>query len=100
MNTGVEKYISEAKLRKVPKKKLGLVINDEAITTPKIAQNAVTSSKVNDGAITLPKINSNAIDSYPHKNSYNLITSDGVANAIKEKNVYAITIEELNEILI
>ena len=36
-------------------------ISDGAVTTPKLADNAVTTIKINDGAVTTPKIADNAV---------------------------------------
>lgn len=43
-----EKYLGEAKLTSVPKKKLVLSIGDGSVTTNKIADGAVTSDKLSD----------------------------------------------------
>ena len=49
-----EKYLSEAKMRETPSKKLSLQIADGAVTTGKIAKGAVTSDKLgNDVSGTL-----------------------------------------------
>lgn len=66
-----EKYISEALLKNEPKKPLGFVIKDDAVTTEKIkdqavtedklADNSVSSDKILDGAVTKEKLGSLSI---------------------------------------
>lgn len=56
-----EKYISEALLKNEPKKKLGLVLKDGAVTTDKIADKAITESKIADGAVSTIKIKDYAV---------------------------------------
>lgn len=60
MSKEIKTYFSEAMLKDKPKKKLGLIINDGAVTTPKIRDKAVTEEKLADDAVTTDKIkNSN-----------------------------------------
>lgn len=60
MSKEIKTYFSEAMLKDKPKKKLGLIINDGAVTTRKLANEAVTEEKLADDAVTTDKIkNSN-----------------------------------------
>lgn len=60
MSKEIKTYFSEAMLKDKPKKKLGLIINDGAVTTRKLANKAVTEEKLADDAVTTDKIkNSN-----------------------------------------
>lgn len=56
MSKEMKTYFSEAMLKDKPKKKLGLIINDGAVTTRKLANEAVTEEKLADGAVTKDKL--------------------------------------------
>ena len=57
-----EQYIGESTIRDTPKKKLSLMLRDEAVTTKKIKDFAVTTDKIADGAITKDKLSSGILD--------------------------------------
>lgn len=75
--SSVEKFIGESQLKSTPTKKFTFIIDDEKVTTAKIADNAitekkisgedtpegaaVTTSKIKDGAVTNPKIANGAV---------------------------------------
>lgn len=62
MSTQRKTYISEALLSEKPKQKLGLLINDNAVTTPKIRDKAVTTEKIALEAITHKLLADNSIN--------------------------------------
>lgn len=61
MSKEIKTYFSEAMLKDKPKKKFGLIINDGAVTTPKIRDKAVTEEKLADGAVTKDKLGGDAL---------------------------------------
>lgn len=56
MSKEIKTYFSEAMLKDKPKKKLGLIINDGAVTTPKIRDKAVTEEKLAENSVSTDKI--------------------------------------------
>lgn len=56
-----KKYLSEASFSKSPTQKLNIKIKEGAITTDKLADNAVTQAKIGSGAVTEAKIADHAI---------------------------------------
>ena len=63
MSKEIKTYFSEAMLKDKPKKKLGLIINDGAVTTRKLANEAVTEEKLADEAVTEEKLADGAVTS-------------------------------------
>lgn len=56
MSKEIKTYLSEAMLKDKPKKKLGLIINDGAVTTRKLANEAVTEEKLAKNSVSTDKI--------------------------------------------
>ena len=56
MSKEMKTYFSEAMLKDKPKKKLGLIINDGAVTTRKLANEAVTEEKLAENSVSTDKI--------------------------------------------
>lgn len=56
MSKEIKTYFSEAMLKDKPKKKLGLIINDGAVTTRKLANEAVTEEKLAENSVSTDKI--------------------------------------------
>ena len=81
MSTQRKTYISEALLSEKPKKKLGLLINDNAITTPKIRDKAVTTEKIALEAITHKLLADNSV------NTDNLDDDSVVSNKIMDNTI-------------
>lgn len=81
MSTQRKTYISEALLSEKPKKKLGLLINDNAITTPKIRDKAVTTKKIALEAITHKLLADNSV------NTDNLDDDSVVSNKIMDNTI-------------
>jgi hypothetical protein len=56
MSKEIKTYFSEAMLKDKPKKKLGLIINEGAVTTRKLANEAVTEEKLAENSVSTDKI--------------------------------------------
>lgn len=81
MSTQRKTYISEALLSEKPKKKLGLLINDNAITTPKIRDKAVTTEKIALEAITHKLLADNSVE------TDNLYDSSVISDKIMDNTI-------------
>lgn len=57
-----ETYLGKTALVQEVKKKLGLVIKNDAITTDKIKDGSITTNKIADSAVTTDKVGNNAIN--------------------------------------
>lgn len=81
MSTQRKTYISEALLSEKPKRKLGLLINDNAVTTPKIRDKAVTTEKIALEAITHKLLADNSVG------TDNLYDSSVVSDKIMDNTI-------------
>lgn len=88
MSKEMKTYFSEAMLKDKPKKKLGLIINDGAVTTRKLANEAVTEEKLADGAVTKDKLGGDALKQFNDisKHVYpRILMNEDDLNALIEK---------------
>ena len=83
-----EKYIGEAALKDKPGKKLTLVIKDESVTTEKLAESSVETSKIKDKAITNDKMAQNSVGTEQ-------VINESVVNSKLSKN--AVSTEKLQD---
>lgn len=68
-------------IKNKPKKKIGLIINNGAITTDKIKDSSITTNKIVDNAVTTNKVDNNAITE--NKIASSAVTTSKIAdNAI------------------
>lgn len=81
MSKEIKTYFSEAMLKDKPKKKLGLIINDGAVTTPKIRDKAVTTEKVALEAITHKLLADDSV------NTNNIEDASVVSNKIMDNTI-------------
>ena len=83
MSTQKKTYISEDLLSNKPKKGLGLIINEGAVTTPKIRDNAVTTEKIADSNVTTDKLKDNNVtwDKLSHEVQNDFTTLKNVQDA-------------------
>lgn len=81
MSKEIKTYFSEAMLKDKPKKKLGLIINDGAVTTPKIRDKAVTTEKVALEAITHKLLAEDSV------NTNNIEDASVVSNKIMDNTI-------------
>lgn len=57
-----ENFLSESSIRDKPKKRLNLVLRERSVTTDKIADAAIDTSKIKERSVTADKLSEGIID--------------------------------------